>query len=254
MIQFGFQDFLDIFLTALLLFYIYRLMKQTRSGRIFTGILIFIFMWLLVSRVFEMRMMSMIMNQVMSIGAIALIVIFQEEIRGILFRIGTSRRNDWFFRLLSRRKEEETGSKYIQPLVSACQHMSRDKVGALIVIERTMTLSEIARTGQRIDAEISARLLENLFFKNSPLHDGALLISNNRIDAAGCILPVSHNEDIPAYLGLRHRSGMGVCEMSDALVIIVSEETGYITVAMDGKFTRHMSSDALEKLLREHWK
>ena len=137
----------------------------------------------------------------------------------------------------------------IMPVVMACMNMSRAKVGALIVFERTMPLDDIVSTGDRIDANINQRLIENIFFKNSPLHDGAMIISEHRVKAAGCILPVSHDQHIPKELGLRHRSAMGVSQESDALAIVVSEETGGISVAIHGEFRLRLSAEELESIL-----
>ena len=145
--------------------------------------------------------------------------------------------------------KNEEDKETILPLVMACMNMARGKVGALIVIERGAPLNDIADTGERIDARISQRLIENIFFKNSPLHDGALLISKKRIKAAGCILPVSHNNDIPKSLGLRHRSALGISQSSDALAIVVSEETGNISVAIKGEFKLRLSAEELERVL-----
>ena len=139
----------------------------------------------------------------------------------------------------------------IIPIVMACMSMSRNKVGALIVIERGAPLDDIVDTGDRIDAKINQRLIENIFFKNSPLHDGAMIISKKRIKAAGCILPVSHNQDIPRSLGLRHRAAMGISQSSDAIAVIVSEETGHISVAIRGQFKLRLSAEELESILTE---
>ena len=148
----------------------------------------------------------------------------------------------------SKAKEDK---EMIIPIVMACMSMSRGKVGALIVIERSAPLEDIVDTGDKIDAKINQRLIENIFFKNSPLHDGAMIISKKRIKAAGCILPVSHNQDIPRSLGLRHRAAMGISQSSDAIAVIVSEETGHISVAIRGQFKLRLSAEELESILTE---
>ena len=148
-------------------------------------------------------------------------------------------------------KEKEVDRTTLMPIVMACMSMGKSKVGALIVIERSVPLDDIVATGEKIDAAISQRLIENIFFKNSPLHDGAMVISQKRIKAAGCILPVSHNTDIPKSLGLRHRAAMGISQESDALAIVVSEETGRISVALNGKFHLRLSAEELEILLAQ---
>ena len=255
-IEFGIKDIIDIILVALMLYYFYRLMKESRSLNVFIGIMMFIVVWLLVSQIFEMRLLGSIMDKLVSVGVIGLIVLFQEEIRKFFNDLGTRQRMRMFFNLFSsdKKKDDEADKETIVPLVLACLNMSRRKEGARIVIERHMSLNEIVSTGDVIDANINQLLIENIFFKNSPLHDGAMVISNRRIKAAGCILPVAHNQDIPKELGLRHRAALGMSQNSDAIVIIVSEETGGISVAIKGKFQLRLSAEKLESILTEELK
>lgn len=255
-IEFGIKDIIDIILVALMLYYFYRLMKESRSLNVFIGIMMFIVVWLLVSQIFEMRLLGSIMDKLVSVGVIGLIVLFQEEIRKFFNDLGTRQRMRMFFNLFSsdKKKDDEADKETIVPLVLACLNMSRRKEGALIVIERHLSLNEIVSTGDVIDANINQLLIENIFFKNSPLHDGAMVISNRRIKAAGCILPVAHNQDIPKELGLRHRAALGMSQNSDAIVIIVSEETGGISVAINGKFQLRLSAEKLESILTEELK
>lgn len=253
MIQFGIIDAIDIIAVAGLLYYIYGLMKESRSGNIFSGILVFIVVWLLVTHVFEMRLLGGILDQLVSMGAIALIVLFQEELRHFFSSIGTRRRAGFVMRLFSKKHEASAHREEILPIVMACMNMGKQKVGALIVIERSVGLNEIVRSGDVIDAAINQRLIENIFFKNSPLHDGAMVISHKRIRAAGCILPVSHDIDIPKALGLRHRAALGMSQQSDCLALIVSEETGSISVAENGEFRLRLSAEELERILTERW-
>ena len=255
-IEFGIKDIIDIILVALMLYYFYRLMKESRSLNVFIGIMMFIVVWLLVSQIFEMRLLGSIMDKLVSVGVIGLIVLFQEEIRKFFNDLGTRQRMRMFFNLFSsdKKKDDETDKETIVPLVLACLNMSRRKEGALIVIERHLSLNEIVSTGDVIDANINQLLIDNIFFKNSPLHDGAMVISNRRIKAAGCILPVAHNQDIPKELGLRHRAALGMSQNSDAIVIIVSEETGGISVAIKGKFQLRLSAEKLESILTEELK
>lgn len=250
-IEFGLIDIIDIFLVAVILFYIYRVMRESRSLNVFIGIMVFVVIWLFVSQIIQMRLLGSILDKLVSVGVIALIVLFQEEIRVFLYNLGAQRRMKNFMRFLSKDKgQNQKGVKEtIMPVVMSCMNMSRGKVGALIVIERTMPLDDIVRTGDVIDASINQRLIENVFFKNSPLHDGAMIISRQRIKAAGCILPVSHDLDIPKELGLRHRAAMGMSQESDALAIVVSEETGGISVAVRGEFRLHLSAEELEGIL-----
>ncbi len=249
--NFDLKDFIDIFLVALMLYYIYKLMKESRSLNVFMGILVFVLVWLFVSQVLEMRLLGSILDKLVSVGVIGLIILFQEEIRKFLYQLGAHQR----FRRLSRifssgkRNSEEEDKETIMPIVMACMSMAKGRVGALIVIERGAPLDDIVDTGDTIDAVINQRLIENIFFKNSPLHDGAMVISKKRIKAAGCILPVSHNLDIPKELGLRHRAAMGISQDSDAIAVVVSEETGRISVAIKGEFRLRLSAEELESIL-----
>lgn len=250
MFEFGIKDFIDIFCVALMLYYIYRLMKESRSLNVFIGILVFIIIWLFVSQVLEMRLLGSIMDKLVSVGVIAIIILFQEEIRKFLYNLGTHHKVKSIVRLFSSGdKKDKVDMESIMPIVMACMNMSKGKVGALIVIERLTPLDDIVETGDVIDANINQRLIENIFFKNSPLHDGAMIISKKRIRAAGCILPVSHNFDIPKELGLRHRAAMGISQDSDAIAVVVSEETGRISVALRGQFHLRLSAEQLESIL-----
>lgn len=254
--DFGLKDLLDILLVALMLYYIYRLMKESRSLNIFIGIMMFVVVWILVSQVIEMHLLGGIMDKLVSVGVIGLIVLFQEDIRKFLYNIGAHQRirfiTSFFQPEKSRKKDGD--KKFGMPIVLACLSMSRQKIGALIVMERVAALDDIVMTGDLIDANINQRLIENIFFKNSPLHDGAMIISKKRIKAAGCILPVSHSLDIPKELGLRHRAAMGISQESDALAIVVSEETGGISVASKGQFRLRLTPEALESILSEEIK
>ena len=248
---FGIKDVIDIVLVALMLYYIYRVMKESRSLNVFIGIMLFVILWLIVSQVLEMRLLGSILDKLVSVGVIGLIVLFQEDIRHFLYSLGAHRKVKNIIKLFTKTNKEEVDKEAIMPIVMACMSMSRGKVGALIVIERGVMLQDIVETGDLIDARINQRLIENIFFKNSPLHDGAMIISKKRIKAAGCILPVSHNQDIPRSLGLRHRAAMGISQSSDAIAVIVSEETGHISVAIRGQFKLRLSAEELESILTE---
>lgn len=247
--EFGIKDIVDIVLVALMLFYIYRLMRESRSLNVFYGILVFVLVWLFVSQVLEMKLLGSILDKLVSVGVIGLIVLFQEEIRHFLYNLGAHQKAKNLIRWFRGSREQEADKESIMPIVMACMNMARGKVGALIVIERSTPLDDIVDTGDVIDAKINQRLIENIFFKNSPLHDGAMVISNKRIRAAGCILPVSHKTDIPKELGLRHRAAMGISQDSDAVAIVVSEETGRISVAIKGEFQLRLSAEQLESIL-----
>lgn len=255
MLTFGVKDIIDIVLVALLLYYIYRLMKETSSANIFGGIIVFVVVWIFVSQIFEMRLLGGILDKVVNVGSIALIILFQEEIRHFFSTIGTRPGINFIVNFLKGKKGNASAARRddIMPVVMACLSMSKGKVGALIVIERYVGLNEIINTGDLINANITQRLIENLFFKNSPLHDGAMVISHKRIKAAGCILPISHDTDIPKSLGLRHRAALGISQKSDCLAIVVSEETGAISVAMNGNFRLRLTAEELESILSKEW-
>ena len=227
----SFKDILDILLVAFLLYKSYKLMKSSGSINIFIGILVFIIIWVIVSQVLQMRLLGSIFDKLVSVGVIALIVLFQDEIRHFLLSLGSRHRSNSLFRFLKGNKKTDTEKEDIMPIVMACLNMSKGKVGDLI------------------DANINQRLIENIFFKNSPLHDGAMIISHKRIKAAGCILPVSHNLEIPKELGLRHRAALGVSQETDAMAIIVSEETGGISIAYHGQFHLKLTAEELERML-----
>ncbi|MCR5298898.1 MAG: diadenylate cyclase CdaA [Paludibacteraceae bacterium] len=256
-IEFGIKDIIDIVLVAFLMYQTYILLKGTNAVNIFIGILLFVIGWFLVSFVFRMQLLGAIMDKVMSVGAIVLIVIFKDEIRRFFSVLGSSRRFrilNWMQKKLFRtgsgfRNEDELTENNIHQIVWACRDMARHKCGALIVIEMRAILKSYIRTGERINANISSRLIENIFFKNSPLHDGAMIISRNRIAAASCILPMSQNLSIPKELGMRHRAGLGLTEKTDALVIVVSEETGAISIMKNGNVYHDIQPDVLLKEL-----
>lgn len=251
LLGFSIKDLIDIVLVALMLFYFYKFMKQSGSLNLFLGIFVFIVVWILVSRILEMRLLGGIMDTLVSVGALALIVLFQEEIRRFLREVGSQNRVKRILEFFTNKKERKPDHAELMPLVMACMNMSKRKEGALIVVEHNIKLDEYIKTGETINANINQLLVENIFFKNSPLHDGAMVITQNRIAAAGCLLPVSHNMDIPKSMGLRHRAALGISQETDALAIVVSEETGGITVAHRGSLHRWLSAEQLEKLLFE---
>ncbi len=241
--SFGFKDVIDILLVAGILYETYRLLRRTGAANLFWGILAFIVVWFLVSFVFQLDLTGALFDRIISVGAIALIVIFQEEIRMFFYRIG-SRFSSWSIFRPRTPEGEGVSRQQILEITQACRHMASTKTGALIVLAGADSLKEIVDTGERLDAQVSARLIENIFFKNTPLHDGALVIRDEKMLAAACILPVSKNLDIPQYYGLRHRAALGLAEKSDATCIVVSEETGHISVAKEGQI-REVSEDEL---------
>ena len=251
--EFGIKDIIDIVLVALMLFYIYRLMKESRSLNVFMGILIFVMLWLVVSQVLEMKLLGSIMDKLVSVGVIALIILFQEDIRKFLYNLGAHQRVQTLRRLFANndKRDYEQLKQTIMPIVMSCLNMSKKKIGALIVIQRATPLDDIVATGEPLDASINQRLIENIFFKNSPLHDGAMVIAHERIRAAGCILPVSHDLHIPKELGLRHRAALGITHESDCIAIVVSEETGGISIAIRNEFQLRLTAEKLESILTQ---
>lgn len=245
---------MDIFLVAVVLFYCYKLMKQSRSVNIFYGVLLFISCWIIISKVLEMKLLGGILDQLVRVGAIAIIILFQEDIRRFLYNLGARQQAHHFMRFFRLDRHKNVGEfryerETIFPIVMACMNMSKQKVGALIVLQNDLPLGEFVRTGEVVDAKISQRLIENIFFKNSPLHDGAMIVAKGRISAAACILPISHDLDIPKEFGLRHRAAKGISKETDALAIVVSEETGNITAAYSDRLESHLSAERLETLL-----
>lgn len=241
-IDFQIKYVIDILLVAAILYETFRLLRRSGAVNLFWGIMAFIIVWFLVRFVFQLELTSAMFDRIISVGAIALIVIFQEEIRTFFYRLG-SRFSGFKFRRL-RAESQTTEDCRAQSILTACHNMSRTRTGALIIISGKQDLREYADTGEHLDAKISARLIENIFFKNTPLHDGALIIVGDRLYSAACILPVSKNQDIPQHYGLRHRAALGLTERSDALAIVVSEETGLISIARDGQI-REVSGDLL---------
>ncbi len=256
----GFQvikDIIDILLVAILLFETYKLLKKSGAVSVFIGVFAFILVWFLVSRVFEMQLLGSLFDKFIDVGAIALIVIFQDEIRMFFSRIGNNWRMFDVFKQLSRKvrastKQQQADQSVVQ-IVLACKNMSKTKTGALIVFTRKQDLQQYALSGERIDALISSRLIENIFFKNSPLHDGALLVTGGRLHSAACILPISKKADIPKQFGLRHRAALGIAEKTDAIAVVVSEETGKISYVIGDDVKVGVKPEELEQMLSEQW-
>lgn len=249
-VPFTFIDFIDIILVAAIMFWIYRATRGTNAPYIISGIIMIYLMWVVV-RTLNMELLSNILGQFVSVGVIALIIVFQPEIRRFLQMIGMrQKRFNFIARIFNR--NDNTSVTIIAPIVQACREMSAHKTGALIVIGRQSDLRLITEGGIAIDAKISTPLLENIFFKNAPLHDGAVVIEGDRIVAAKCILPVTQS-DVPKSYGTRHRAAIGMSEISDAIILVVSEETGGISIAHGGTIHRDIASDQLANLLQRHF-
>lgn len=249
--HFGIKDALDVFLVALLLYYLFRLVKISGMRPLFVGILVFLVIWVLVSQVLGMVLLGSILDQFVSVGLFLLVILFQDEIRRFLMSLGSKKGWNLVAKLFFPTDKQKKDNSHLTAIVLACMNMSRTNTGALIVIQGDLHLGLYEQTGEIINAEVSSRLIENIFFKNSPLHDGAMIIVGHKIKAAGCILPVSQNPNIPKHLGLRHRAGLGISQETDAKVIIVSEERGKITYASQGRLRMNVSPEDLQRLLLE---
>lgn len=253
-ISISWLDALDIILVALLLYQLYKLVKGTVAIRIFLGILAIYLFWKLVSAL-QMELLSEILGQFIGVGVLALIIVFQQEIRRFLLLVGSQSPiagKGFVKKILNFTKQNgEHTLINSNSIVKACYNMSKSKTGALIVLAIGTELKYHASTGEEIDAKLTASLLESIFFKNSPLHDGGAIIFENRITAARCILPLSENPDIPAQYGLRHRAAVGLTENSPALAIVVSEENGSIATAKKGQLKTELSPEQLKVEIEE---
>ena len=240
----SFIDIIDILIVAYIIHRIMKLLKDTSAERLIKGIIILVGIMLLASML-HLTMISWLLQQALNVGLFAIVVVFQPELRRLLEQIGKGN----FSRLIVPADAPDEVESMITATVSACADMSRTKTGALIVFERRERLGEIISTGTMVDAAPSAELIKNIFFKNSPLHDGAMIVRAGRVCAAGCVLPLSGNQSLSRDLGTRHRAAVGMSESADSVLVVVSEETGSISVAIGGMLKRHLSPDMLRKLL-----
>ena len=238
-------DYLDIIVVAYLIYSLFMLLRTTGSLRI-AGVIVGLFVITWITEVLDMHALNFILTQFLAVGLIAVVVLFQPEIRRMLDHLGSVRLK----RFLGTEKEEQEMFSVISQAVLACETMSRERVGALIVFERDSRLDEYFKTGTIIDGKLSDPMIRNLFFPKAALHDGAIIVRNGRIAAASCVLPLSNSARLSADLGTRHRAGVGLSEITDAVVVIVSEETGAISVAVGGVLKRYLAPQTLEKLLR----
>jgi uncharacterized protein (TIGR00159 family) len=248
-----FLDFIDILLVTLLLYQLYRLLKGTVAFNIIIGLFSLYLLWLIV-KLLNMELIGSIMGQFIGVGVLALIIVFHPEIRKFLVFVGTHYNINKVFaldKLMGTSKKRTINQEQIDIMVDACFSMAKSHTGALIVITNDLELNEQVNSGERLNAKISSSLLRTIFFKNSPLHDGAVIIRGNRIAAAGCILPLTQKE-IEKSMGLRHRAAIGITENSDAVCIIVSEEKGTISFAKDGEIIRRLTKEKLITLLEEN--
>lgn len=253
-ITFRWLDAIDILLVSILLYQLYKLVQGTVAINIILGIVSIFLLWKAVEAL-EMKLLSEILGKFIGVGVIAIIIVFQQEIRKFLLVVGTSR----FIQKAGKSKSlfnfsSETEKTDINAIVRSCRHMGESKTGALIIVTTQNSLDFYVKTGETVDSKVSTRVIESIFYKNSPLHDGAVIITNNRIIAARCVLPVTENPEFPPHLGMRHRAAVGITEQSDALGIIVSEQTGEISFAKNGKIRYNVKPEELKVLLESELK
>ena len=238
-------DVIDILIMTIIVYRVLSFMQKTSASSVIKGLLLLLAVaWL--SNFFNMNILSYLLRQVLQMGIILIVVLFQPEIRKMFERMGTTRLGNIF----RRKGKQENIEAVLRHIIAACYEMSKTETGAIIVLERKVGLNDYAVTGVNIDADASSELIQNIFFTNSPLHDGALIIREDRILAASCMLPLSNNYSLSKDLGMRHRAGVGLTERSDAVVLIVSEETGALSIAIEGMLKRNLDKATFEKLLR----
>ena len=257
-ISFGITDAIDILLVAVMLYLAYNLVKGTSAVNIFIG-LAFIYFAYIIIKAFDLRLLSSIIGKFVNVGVIAVMIVFQQEIRKFLLYIGSNeflRNKNWknIFKLNFSNSTSQEIHLNIEAVVDACFNMSETKTGALIIIARKSDLKFFINTGDVLDSGLTSRMLENIFFKNSPLHDGAVIIQDNRIVAARCVLPVTEKENFPAHYGMRHRAAVGITENTDALAISVSEQTGAVSFTMNSEITPNINKQKLTFLLEKNLK
>ena len=238
-------DAVDVIIVAYAIYRLLLFIRKSRSGQVAKAI-VFLLAALVISSVTPLKVVHFILSSAMELGLIALAIVFQPELRRLLERMGSGKLKEMFASDVQQGEEESA----IRETVAAYTSLSRDKVGALMVFERRTLLDDVLKTGTTLDCQVSAQLLKNLFWNKAPLHDGAVIVRNGRIVGAGCMLPLSGNVNLSRDLGMRHRAGIGMSENSDAVVAIVSEETGSISVAINGMLKRHLTAETLERLLR----
>ena len=249
-----FLDILDILCVAFIIYYIYNLIRGTIAVNIMIGLVILYIVFRVVKQA-EMSLLTNMLGGFVNVGFLAIVIVFQQEIRRFLVHIGknaTQQKNtQWWFYLFGKKDVERDNLARIKPIIDACKSMQKSKTGALIVFAKFFDEQSFQNSGELINSRISKRLLESIFQKYSPLHDGAVVISNNKIKCASCILPLTENDKLPPQFGLRHRAGIGISEMSDAVALIISEETGEISFAKQGRVKMNVSYEELEKLINK---
>ena len=257
-LSFGVTDAIDIFLVAIMLYQLYKMVKGTAAVNIFIGLALIYIVWIIV-RAFELKLLGSVLGKFINVGVIAVMVVFQQEIRKFLLYIGSNEfiKNKNWKTVFSFSGAASTSSRFVldvEAVVNACFNMSETKTGALIVISRKSDLKFYINTGEMVDSALTDKMLENIFYKNSPMHDGAVIIKDNRIVAARCVLPVTESENFPSNFGMRHRAAVGITETTDALAITVSEQTGQVSLTVDAELNSHLTKDKLRYLIEKNLK
>lgn len=257
-LSFGIIDAIDIFLVAVMLYQLYKMVKGTAAVNIFIGLASIYIFWIIV-RAFEFDMLGSILGKFINVGVIAIMVVFQQEIRKFLLYIGSNdflKNNNWrnVFSFAKRVGSSNAFTLDVDAVINACFNMSESKTGALIVIARKSDLKFYVNTGETVDSALTDKMLENIFYKNSPMHDGAVIIKDNRIVAARCVLPVTEKENFPSNFGMRHRAAVGITETTDALAITVSEQTGAVSLTEKGEINSNLNRDKLRYLIEKNMK
>lgn len=255
--SFGITDAIDILLVAIILFQLYKIVKGTSATNIFIGLVLIYIVWIIV-RAFDLKLLGSILGKFIDVGVIAVMVVFQQEIRKFLLYIGSNeflKNKSWKSIFSMNTQENDSAFQLdVDAVIEACFNMSETKTGALIVISRKSDLKFYINTGEDVDSALTAKMLENIFYKNSPMHDGAVIIKNNRIVAARCVLPVTESEKFPSNFGMRHRAAVGITETTDAIAITVSEQTGAVSLTLAAEINTNLNREKLRYLIEKNIK
>ena len=257
-LSFSITDAIDIVLVAVILYLLYNMVKGTSAVNIFIGLAVIYFLWIMI-RALDLKLLSSLMGKFVNVGVIAIMIVFQQEIRKFLLYIGSNefiRSRNWknILKFKMGTADAEEMELNVEAIVDACFNMSETKTGALIIVSHKSDLKFYINSGEPVDSGLNARMLENIFFKNSPLHDGAVIIKSNRIIAARCVLPVTEKENFPAHFGMRHRAAVGITETTDAIAITVSEQTGAVSLTTSGEINAGLSREKLRFLIEKNIK
>ena len=257
-LSFGITDAIDILLVAIMLYQLYKMVKGTAAVNVFIGLALIYVVWIIV-RAFELKLLGSILGKFINVGVIAVMVVFKQEIRKFLLYIGSNEfiKNRNWKTIFSFSNQSAVSSRFIldaDSVINACFNMSESKTGALIIVSRKSDLKFYVNTGEVVDSALTDKMLENIFYKNSPMHDGAVIIKDNRIIAARCVLPVTENENFPSHFGMRHRAAVGLTETTDALAITVSEQTGNVSLTVNGEINSNLNRDKLRYLIEKNLK